>query len=89
MRERASALIAPVVSIATGLNVTVGLMSWYFSFLLSSDWLATADAAVVASVKLEGANVFGQVKSQARHLPCDQGMVVIPSGLRSSDGQSP
>ena len=79
--RRASCPKAPDVSTADGRKMFDLERRLYLAFFLSSAWLATALASLVACMMWEAAKVSTHVASQMRFRPVFQGVTVTPSGL--------
>ena len=79
----------PRVSIAMTTKRWLGGKSWYFCCLEDDACFAAAPAWVHVDGKLDAARESGTVASQARYLPLDQGISVLPSGLRLDPGINP
>ena len=79
----------PIVSMATGLNWYILQRDEYFERFLFSAHSLGAPARDAAELIWEAATVLTQVKSQTEHWPCDQGIMVAPSGRFPSSRDSP
>ena len=78
--SRALSPHTPDVSTANGTKSTPPIILAYLRTFLASAVAAADPACELLAWTCDWANVFGQVASQARHLPCFHGTRVTPSG---------
>jgi len=67
----------------------VSAITWNFVIFFASATAVALPLALADSVMFVGASVSGDVTSQVKHLPRDQGIIVTPSGRFPSDLLSP
>ena len=89
MNFKASQFQGPLVSMAIGTKWCVVARVLYFAVLVVAALFAAAPALPAVSPMWDAAYVSGTVTSQARGFPRFQGIRVAPSGLFSSDRESP
>ena len=85
MNSVPSEQMGPSVSTATGTKVTARGKSAYLRFFASAANSAAAPAVCTVLFRCDSASESDTVASQARQRPSDHGIMVSPSGRRSSE----